>query len=76
VRGPCADLWVRAGCDGAREWCSGYALPVQRCSGCALAVTHSERTAPTSGGVSECGVDVREGCAYVFGRAVSTVLLV
>ena len=26
----------------------------------------SARAAPTSGGVSECAVDVREGCGYVF----------
>jgi hypothetical protein len=37
VRGQCVGVWVRAGRDSAREWCSGYALPVRRRSGCALA---------------------------------------
>jgi hypothetical protein len=62
VRGQCVGVWVRAGCDSAREWCSGYALPVRR----VRAGGDSARAAPTSGGVSECAVDVRECYGYVF----------
>ena len=85
VRARRARLGSKRGCYG-----TGWCLPVRarslepsaaKCSkrlpsGCSLAVTHSRTTAPTSGRVSECGVDVREGCGYVFGRAVITVLLV